>query len=103
MTDPSHLAEAQASSPALRCPRCRRAMHPERRAGVSIDVCAECGMVWFDAEELDRCLSAAVPEGDPPDEADLPDRGPSTRRCPRCSELLRYAGWDAVVLDRCRR
>ena len=78
-------------------------MHAQHRAGVAIDVCSDCGMVWFDAEELDRCLEDAVPAGDPPDEADIPDRGPSTRRCPRCAVLLRCAGWTDAVIDRCRQ
>jgi Zn-finger nucleic acid-binding protein len=76
-------------------------MATEEHAGVVLDRCTGCGGMWFDATELDRLLSEALPDGDPPDEADIPDRGLSGRRCPRCDLALRTAGWTDAVLDRC--
>ena len=78
-------------------------MATEAHAGVVLDRCTECGGIWFDASELDRLLAGALPEGDPPDEADIPDRGLSGRRCPRCDLALRTAGWADAVLDRCSK
>ena len=84
-----------------RCPGCRAAMTVDSRDGVTIDRCPQCGGLWFDAEELDRCLLALYPEDSPPPEARIPERGMGTRRCPRCTRFMTTAGWTGLVLDRC--
>ena len=86
---------------AARCPGCRCAMTPETRGDVTIDRCGRCNGLWFDALELDRCLAAVYPDGAVPPEARIPERGFSVRRCPRCDQVLKTAGWTGLVLDRC--
>src|SRR5688500_10526198 len=76
-------------------------MTVDTREGITIDRCKECGGLWFDAQELDRCLLALYPDGALPPEARTPDRGRGTRRCPRCDQFMKTAGWTGLVLDRC--
>lgn len=76
-------------------------MTPDTREGVTIDRCLSCGGLWFDAQELDRCLLALYAEDSPPPEARIPERGLGTRRCPRCDRYMKTAGWTGLVLDRC--
>ena len=76
-------------------------MTADTREGITIDRCPSCGGLWFDAQELDRCLLALYAEGSPPPEARIPERGAGTRRCPRCDRFMKTAGWTGLVLDRC--
>jgi Zn-finger nucleic acid-binding protein len=76
-------------------------MAVDSRDGVTIDRCYSCGGLWFDAQELDRCLLALYAEDSPPPEARIPERGVGTRRCPRCDRFMKTAGWTGLVLDRC--
>jgi Zn-finger nucleic acid-binding protein len=76
-------------------------MRLETRAGVTVDRCARCDGLWFDARELDQCLAGLYPVDASPPEARIPRRGVSTRRCPRCERALETAGWTGLVLDRC--
>lgn len=87
----------------LRCPACRATMHPETRAGVTVDRCTRCEALWFDASELDRVLGDAYAATDGPPESRIPRRGIGTRPCPRCVKPLETAGWTGLVLDRCKR
>ena len=68
---------------------------------VVVDRCGHCNGLWFDAAELDRAILQILPPGAEPPEDRIPERGRSTRRCPRCTDWLRTAGWSGLVLDRC--
>lgn len=83
------------------CPACRKVMVAECRDGITVDRCVVCQGYWFDATELDLRLAPMLPPGASPPEARVPERGLSTRRCPRCQKPLKTAGWDGLVLDRC--
>ena len=76
-------------------------MTAETRDGITIDRCNQCGGLWFDAQELDRCLLPLYAAGSQPPEARIPERSRGTRRCPRCDQYMTTAGWTALVLDRC--
>lgn len=86
---------------AARCPGCRAMMVVETREGISVDRCHKCGGLWFDADELDRHLIPLYPDGARPPETRIPERGRSTRKCPRCDRSMSSAGWTGLVLDRC--
>jgi Zn-finger nucleic acid-binding protein len=84
-----------------RCPHCPGYLTPETRAGITVDRCERCGGLWFDAEELDRCLAHIYPDGVPTPESRIPSRGVGSRPCPRCVHALETAGWNDLILDRC--
>lgn len=71
------------------CPQCKIIPLDEKTLSdklTRIDVCAECRGGWFDATELDRVLSTAVKDLDPPKNAQT-----SGRSCPNCNiHLLKF-------------
>lgn len=71
------------------CPKCKTIPLDERTLSdklTRIDVCSQCRGGWFDATELDRVLSTAVKDLDPPKNAK-----PSSRACPKCNiHLLQF-------------
>lgn len=76
-------------------------MTPDTRSGVTVDRCERCDGLWFDAEELDRCLGDAYATEVGPPESRIPARGLGSRPCPRCDRGMNTAGWTGLVLDRC--
>jgi Zn-finger nucleic acid-binding protein len=42
----------------MTCPRCSNELRAQRREGVEIDVCRQCGGIWLDRGELDRLTQA---------------------------------------------
>lgn len=104
MTDQGVLP-GKSPSGRLKCPGCATTMVHEERAGVTIDHCRFCGLLWFDAAELDRQLAAeAKPSPHPAWEGAIPRRGESALTCPRCAPLaLESVGWSELVFWRCPR
>lgn len=76
-------------------------MNAERVDSVIVDRCERCNGLWFDAKELDQAIQRVLPPGGEPPEDRIPDRSLSSRRCPRCADCLRTAGWTGLILDRC--
>ncbi len=66
---------AAAAPSAHRCPACERAMEqtPElpAAAGVRLDICEGCRLIWFDPQEFEQIPKVPVPEEDalPPEVA----------------------------------
>jgi Zn-finger nucleic acid-binding protein len=60
----------------MTCPRCSNELRAQRREGVEIDVCPQCGGVWLDRGELDRLTQAEDQYyGDDDDDDDDDDGG----------------------------
>lgn len=49
-TEPAHAFQGR------RCSGCQALLRPERRDGVEIDICRDCGGVWLDRGELERLV-----------------------------------------------
>ncbi|MFO8051399.1 MAG: zf-TFIIB domain-containing protein [Thermoplasmatota archaeon] len=43
------------------CPRCRTALRVVERGGEQLDLCTECGGIWFDPSELDDIVGDHSP------------------------------------------
>ena len=70
----------------MTCPRCDRSLQEFDKEGSRFGHCAECGGVWFDFDDLDRMVEAAIGEG--LNRAVASGRHPvqeeAELRCPRC-------------------
>ncbi|MED5525696.1 MAG: rhomboid family intramembrane serine protease [Pseudomonadota bacterium] len=89
------------------CPHCQTAkLQPTRYHGEEVDVCRQCGGLWFDKGELDQVLAAADDDYDKVEVESAPgyDLGKTTLKCPTCSELMvrnhLLPGYE-VEVDRC--
>jgi Zn-finger nucleic acid-binding protein len=84
------------------CPACGRPMDAYHLAGLEVDRCVPCGVVWFDATELKQFLSL-VDRPRPDEAASVPDEPPpSAGTCPRCrTQPLDRAHWHGIPLAIC--
>jgi hypothetical protein len=72
------------------CPECRQAMSRQIVAGIAIDVCESCRLVWFDYGEIDPVLRSIFDDDSVSLELLGPSRlGGSSWSCPRCLDRLR--------------
>jgi hypothetical protein len=46
--------KAERASHFMRCPKCGANLREVEMQGLKVDVCPECGGVWFDAGEIDQ-------------------------------------------------
>jgi uncharacterized protein len=93
----------------IKCPACFNALTSVQVGAVSVDVCRECGGIWFDAFELQRVDEEHEPAGDwllqnerePRIQVDTQRK----RECPRCEgvKLKRryYSPRRQVEIDEC--
>lgn len=66
------------------CPRCKGEYRADRKGGTEIDVCVQCGSLFFDPGELDaRGIDTAALFGQGPEAAQA--HGPSELSCPACN------------------
>lgn len=67
----------------MKCPACRVPMYVVEYEQVELDLCPDCGGVWFDHGELELLLSrgAAIPLAD----AGTSEQG---RSCPLCDKTM---------------
>lgn len=78
------------------CPACARSLSRKTVADVTVEVCeGGCGGVWFDRLELEKVDEARESAGaallDVLRDADArPDRGESSRACPRCGDMVMH-------------
>ncbi|GDX78966.1 hypothetical protein LBMAG42_07770 [Deltaproteobacteria bacterium] len=80
------------------CPRCRLPL----RAEAGVDLCDQCGGVWFDRGELEAAIEAAPPQGAVP--AARPEPAVRYLPCPRCTTLMNRKAYErisGVTLDHC--
>lgn len=96
---------------ALKCPACQSPLKPEVIAGITLDLCPQCGGCWLDdgeTQSLVRRFSqlSAIPY------LDLrtvfhhprPPHPNAQRRCPRCNVIMdniNYAYNSNILVDRC--
>ncbi len=89
------------------CPVCDESTLIIELEEVELDLCVECGGLWFDTDELQLLFASAGADGDPVAAAigSLPDQGTDRRlRCPRCSQRLHYVqvpSHKSLHVDRC--
>ena len=85
------------------CPRCNRDLDEVTREDARFGHCAECGGVWFDFEDLDRMVEAAVGEGVGRESPSgrQPRQAQATLRCPRCEGGLVPVAQDAYPYLAC--
>lgn len=87
----------------LRCPRGDHALEPLTVAGLALDRCAQCGLIWFDERELQLLLRRMAMGR----EVQLQLRSPTLSRddslmCPRCrGPSLNIGTWRKVPLALC--
>ena len=96
---------------ARNCPNCMSVMRVETIHGIGVDVCLECGGLWFDSDEL-RVLFAQAPHAI--DEIEHLNQtsvgqtkgGVSKMLCPECKVLLdeyHYMYSSPLVIKSCPR
>lgn len=85
------------------CPVCDEPMALFELEGVQVDRCPGCRGSWLDAGELEELAERAGLARGPLGEALLHAKGDrhGSRRCVRCSSVLRVVAVEGVELDRC--
>ncbi|MGA1821139.1 MAG: zf-TFIIB domain-containing protein [Thermoplasmatota archaeon] len=82
------------------CPRCDEDMCIEERGGEKLEVCTQCGGIWFDPHELDELLGEDI-------SIELlinikkPIKGENLK-CPSCREYMETKDIFGVQVDECR-
>lgn len=82
------------------CPRCEVEMCIEERGGEKLEVCTDCGGIWFDPHELDELIG---------DDSSIellinikkPMKGENLK-CPTCREFMETKDIFGVQVDECR-
>jgi membrane associated rhomboid family serine protease len=97
----------------MRCPSCDAQLEGHKYHGLAIDVCRNCGGIWFDPEELKEFIGHFIRDRDDLPEAQIDlnkDVLPAYRisepvmTCPRCQRQMKksnYAYDSNVILDKC--
>ncbi len=89
----------------LKCLGCGTLMNQEKRHGVTIDRCNNCGGLWFDVEEVHSYLQAHpdVPSSYKPDPNDFKSScGEGGEPCPCCDQTaLRPGSFRGIQYQRC--
>ena len=78
VTVPHHIARKMPRRPRT-CAGCQSSMDTIQLEGVTLDFCADCGALYFDAGELDQVRRERPQEGPPPDARPI--------ECDGCGEL----------------
>ena len=97
----------------MNCPNCDKPLNRFTFMDVQLDDCADCGGIWFDAEELQR-VKQATPEAWAKLEAQIAPRSAETtapkgvvvKKCPACGVEMhpyRYMFNSDVHLDECEQ
>jgi len=87
----------------LKCPKGEHALEPLTVAGLALDRCAPCGLLWFDERELQLLLQQMAMGR----EVHLPLRSPTMNLdgslvCPRCrGPSLDLGTWRRIPLALC--
>ncbi len=88
------------------CPACREEMIVVEYQKIELDICASCGGVWFDKEELGLLLGTLQLEADELGRALTKKTEEKTRKCPYCrgrmAKVLVGPG-EGVMIDRCKK
>ena len=95
----------------MNCLNCNKEMMNHfvqtKDAGLSYDLCEECGSLWLDKGELDKMAFQVEGSIEYSSKDRAEDTEESARQCPRCKDrtldkvkFLKYAD---LVLDRCSR
>ena len=83
----------------MKCPVCRTLMFVVEYDGIELDVCQDCGGIWFDRGELDLVLGDHAALELTPRVADE-----AGRDCPICSNLMgkmNIGPDEGVLIDAC--
>jgi membrane associated rhomboid family serine protease/Zn-finger nucleic acid-binding protein len=92
------------------CPVCKKQMMSRQIGEVTVDICSNCGGIWFDKDELKETLSILKKSSEIPFRNFKPlpreDEAQEFREiyCPRCATALKpfnYAYDSGIFLDRC--
>ena len=94
----------------MQCPTCSATMKLFRHEAAELDVCIQCGTLWFDQGELSGCLEfdlqhvrpLSTIEQAPPSKTWIPDNPPTRTVCPQCGQrtIAECLAYD-VPLHRC--
>jgi len=96
----------------LICPACHESLKPVLLDNITLDVCANCEGIWFDAGEINRYLEAMANQSDVPD-APVRDSvnvvtplqiNEPVRMCPHCEcrmQSFNYSYDSNIILERC--
>ena len=93
------------------CPDCHKPLHQQTHFGVTLDVCADCAGIWFDAGEMDALRSVSPDTLVAVEQSALPHSRHqphivTERWCPACPQPLdrhQYAADLPIALDVCPR
>jgi len=97
----------------MKCPVCQTTLSPSFYAGQTIDICKQCGGVWFDSEELSPVVKTVAEQNDIPPlsvketlnrTAPEPLCAEQDKLCPRCNiptSLFNYSYDSNIFLNRC--
>jgi Zn-finger nucleic acid-binding protein len=89
-------------------------MNVQAREGIEVDICVECGGMWFDAGELHRLLQKHARLYSAEEVKDIrktisPPNKITERvqyiKCPGCGQLMNrvnYGKFSGVIVDKCR-
>lgn len=90
----------------MKCPACKNTLREQVAGDMTVDVCDNCGGIWFDASELERVSARGdttlqafghVPTGNV--------KLTETRICPRCDPQILARKWFSelkeVEIDEC--
>ena len=99
----------------MKCPSCNAQLKEHKYHGLAIDVCRNCGGIWFDSDELKEFIGHFIQDRDDLPDADIDlhkDVLPTyrisepVRTCPRCQQQMgkvNYAYDSNIFIDRCPR
>ena len=99
----------------MKCPSCGVSLRQRKYHGLIVDICRECGGIWFDPGEMKDYIDFFVRDHDTIPDAEIRfdreiasvGRGAGVlKACPRCYEPMKefnYAYDSNVILDRCPR
>lgn len=80
--------------PSITCPSCTGAMHEFQVGKIALDRCTFCRGLWFDGGELEALLGRRP-------SAKLAEGVDNSRRCPRCTVVMRAAEVGGLRVEFC--
>lgn len=95
------------------CPACESGLKPHKYRGLLIDVCRQCGGIWFDPGEMKEYIEFMIEDHDDIPNAKIEigkeieatgDETGLAKGCPRCDVAMtefNYAYDSNIMLDRC--
>lgn len=87
----------------MNCPSCASPMTTFQYAGVTLDECLACKLVWFDRTEFAAVMEHDVPSTTIQWGKTVKDRASQALNCPRDRSPMKAMEWGGIPFDRCAR